>query len=104
MLRSKEAAAMIRSLFLSMQELNKGARRPADVPPSKVKKVAVLGAGFMGASVAYVTAEGRHRCGADRSRSGKRRQGQGHAKTVIDGRIKPRAARSRTRRSRCSRA
>ena len=27
-LRSKEAAAMIRSLFLSMQELNKGARRP----------------------------------------------------------------------------
>ena len=29
-LRSKEAAAMIRSLFLSMGELNKGARRPAD--------------------------------------------------------------------------
>ena len=28
-LRSKEAAAMIRSLFLSMGELNKGARRPA---------------------------------------------------------------------------
>src|SRR5947209_16308745 len=31
-LRSKEAAAMIRSLFLSMQELNKGARRPQNVP------------------------------------------------------------------------
>ena len=31
-LRSPEAAAMIRSLFVSMQELNKGARRPADVP------------------------------------------------------------------------
>ena len=28
-LRSPEAAAMIRSLFVSMQELNKGARRPA---------------------------------------------------------------------------
>ena len=27
-LRSPEAAAMIRSLFVSMQELNKGARRP----------------------------------------------------------------------------
>ena len=26
--RSPEAAAMIRSLFVSMQELNKGARRP----------------------------------------------------------------------------
>jgi 3-hydroxyacyl-CoA dehydrogenase/enoyl-CoA hydratase/3-hydroxybutyryl-CoA epimerase len=55
-LRTKEAAAMIRSLFVSMQELNKGARRPANVAPSKIKKVAVLGAGFMGASIAYVTA------------------------------------------------
>jgi len=56
-LRTKEAAAMIRSLFVSMQELNKGARRPANVPPSKIKKVAVLGAGFMGAGIAYVTAQ-----------------------------------------------
>lgn len=55
-LRSKEAASMIRSLFVSMQDLNKGARRPADVPPSKLKKVGVVGAGFMGAGIAYVTA------------------------------------------------
>jgi 3-hydroxyacyl-CoA dehydrogenase/enoyl-CoA hydratase/3-hydroxybutyryl-CoA epimerase len=55
-LRSKEAAAMIRTLFISMQELNKGARRPKDVPPTKLQKVGVVGAGFMGASVAYVTA------------------------------------------------
>ena len=56
-LRSPEAAAMIRSLFVSMQELNKGARRPAEVPPKPIKKVGVLGAGFMGAGVAYVTAQ-----------------------------------------------
>ena len=31
-LRSTEAAAMIRTLFISMGELNKGARRPAGVP------------------------------------------------------------------------
>jgi 3-hydroxyacyl-CoA dehydrogenase/enoyl-CoA hydratase/3-hydroxybutyryl-CoA epimerase len=55
-LRSKEAAAMIRTLFVSMQELNKGARRPANVAPIRIKKVAVLGAGFMGAGIAYVTA------------------------------------------------
>ncbi len=55
-LRSPEAAAMIRSLFLSMQELNKGARRPAAVPARAVKKVGVLGAGFMGAGIAYVSA------------------------------------------------
>ena len=56
-LRSPEAAAMIRSLFVSMQDLNKGARRPADVPPKPIKKIGVLGAGFMGAGVAYVTAQ-----------------------------------------------
>ncbi|HEX8166379.1 MAG TPA: 3-hydroxyacyl-CoA dehydrogenase NAD-binding domain-containing protein [Beijerinckiaceae bacterium] len=55
-LRSKEAAAMIRTLFISMGELNKGARRPAGVPATTIKKVGVLGAGFMGAGVAYVTA------------------------------------------------
>jgi 3-hydroxyacyl-CoA dehydrogenase/enoyl-CoA hydratase/3-hydroxybutyryl-CoA epimerase len=57
-LQTKEAAAMIRSLFLSMQELNKGARRPQNVPPTKVKKLAVIGAGFMGASVGFVSARG----------------------------------------------
>ncbi len=56
-LRTKEARAMIRSLFVSMQELNKGARRPQNVPVKKINKIAVLGAGFMGASIAYVTAQ-----------------------------------------------
>ena len=53
---SKEASAMIRSLFLSMGELNKGARRPADIPPTKLRKVGIIGAGFMGAGIAYVSA------------------------------------------------
>ena len=55
-LRSPEAAAMIRSLFVSMQELNKGARRPANVPAKPLKKIGVLGAGFMGGGIAYVSA------------------------------------------------
>ena len=55
-LRSTEAAMMVRSLFVSLQELNKGARRPAGVPETKFGKIAVLGAGFMGAGIAYVTA------------------------------------------------
>ena len=41
-LRTPEAASMIRSLFVSMQELNKGARRPKDVPPTTLKKVGVM--------------------------------------------------------------
>src|SRR4029079_4965402 len=56
-LRSPEAAAMIRSLFVSMQDLGKGARRPPGVPPSQIKKVGILGAGFMGAGIASVSAQ-----------------------------------------------
>ena len=55
-LMTKEARAMIRSLFVSLQELNKGARRP-DVETTPLKKVGVVGAGFMGAGIAYVTAK-----------------------------------------------
>ena len=55
-LRSTEAFSMIRSLFISMQELGKGARRPAGQPKTELKKIGVVGAGFMGASIAYVTA------------------------------------------------
>ncbi len=87
-LRSNEAAAMIRSLFLSMQELNKGARRPANVPPTKVKKLAVIGAGFMGASVGYVSARaGIDVVLIDRDQESADK-GKGHAQTVIDDLIK----------------
>ena len=52
-----EAKAMIRSLFLSMQELGKGANRPAGHPKTEFKKIAVIGAGLMGAGIAYVQAK-----------------------------------------------
>jgi 3-hydroxyacyl-CoA dehydrogenase / enoyl-CoA hydratase / 3-hydroxybutyryl-CoA epimerase len=55
-LRSPEAAAMIRTLFVSMQDLNKGARRPANEPATSLKKIGVVGAGFMGAGIAQVSA------------------------------------------------
>ncbi len=55
-LRSQEARAMIRSLFVSMGELNKGARRPKGEPQARIGKVGIIGAGFMGASIAYVAA------------------------------------------------
>ncbi|KQQ80590.1 FAD-dependent oxidoreductase [Aureimonas sp. Leaf324] len=56
-LQTTEAAMMIRSLFVSMQALNKGARRPAGVPEQAIAKVGVVGAGFMGAGIAYVAAK-----------------------------------------------
>ncbi|MGI9401531.1 MAG: 3-hydroxyacyl-CoA dehydrogenase NAD-binding domain-containing protein [Rhizobiaceae bacterium] len=57
-LQSTEAGMMIRTLFLSLQDLNKGARRPADVPKASISKVGILGGGgFMGAGIGYVTAK-----------------------------------------------
>ena len=55
-LMTPQAQAMIRSLFLSKQELDKGAVRPAGQPRSDPKKVTVIGAGMMGAGIAYVQA------------------------------------------------
>ena len=52
-----EAKAMIRSLFLSMQELSKGANRPAGHPKTEFTKISVIGAGLMGAGIAYVQAK-----------------------------------------------
>ncbi|MBV1868208.1 MAG: 3-hydroxyacyl-CoA dehydrogenase, partial [Marinosulfonomonas sp.] len=53
---SPSSGAMIRSLFLNKEALEKGAVRPADVADQKVRKVGVLGAGMMGAGIAYVSA------------------------------------------------
>jgi 3-hydroxyacyl-CoA dehydrogenase/enoyl-CoA hydratase/3-hydroxybutyryl-CoA epimerase len=50
------ARNIIRTTFISKQAAEKGARRPAGVPKSEVKKVGVLGAGMMGAGIAYVSA------------------------------------------------
>ncbi|RJF86280.1 3-hydroxyacyl-CoA dehydrogenase [Oleomonas cavernae] len=53
---------MIRTLFISMQELNKGVRRPAGQPATDVKKLGILGAGMMGAGIAYVSASAGIEC------------------------------------------
>ena len=55
-LMTPQATAMIRTLFGSMQALGKGAVRPQGPPKSDPKKVAVIGAGMMGAGIAYVQA------------------------------------------------
>ncbi len=54
-LMNPSSAAMIRSLFVNKEALEKGANRP-DVPDQKVRKVGILGAGMMGAGIAYVSA------------------------------------------------
>ncbi|KQZ82819.1 3-hydroxyacyl-CoA dehydrogenase [Mesorhizobium sp. Root157] len=87
-LQTKEAAAMIRSLFVSLQELNKGARRPEGVPDTQFKKIAVLGAGFMGAGIAHVTAKaGIPVVLLDRD-TASAEKGKAHSAELMDGLIK----------------
>lgn len=56
-LRDPVARSMLRTLFFSLQECQKGARRPKDVPRFDVKKVGIVGAGLMGQGIAHVSAK-----------------------------------------------
>ncbi|MGQ0742278.1 MAG: 3-hydroxyacyl-CoA dehydrogenase NAD-binding domain-containing protein [Alphaproteobacteria bacterium] len=56
LLMQPSARNMVRTLFISMQELGKGARRPESEAPATVKTLGVLGAGLMGSGIAYVSA------------------------------------------------
>ncbi|MER5219618.1 3-hydroxyacyl-CoA dehydrogenase NAD-binding domain-containing protein [Streptomyces flaveus] len=44
---------MIQAFFFDLQAVNSGANRPKGIEPRQVRKVAVLGAGMMGAGIAY---------------------------------------------------
>src|SRR5690606_22994564 len=44
---------MIQAFFFDLQAVNSGANRPRGVEPRQVRRVAVLGAGMMGAGIAY---------------------------------------------------
>ncbi|WP_320782961.1 3-hydroxyacyl-CoA dehydrogenase NAD-binding domain-containing protein [Streptomyces sp. CRN 30] len=50
------AKNMIQAFFFDLQAVNAGASRPAGVAPRKVRRAAVLGAGMMGAGIAYACA------------------------------------------------
>ncbi len=78
------AKGMMRTLFVSLQELGKGANRPPNVSKYEVKKAAVLGAGMMGAGIAYVQAlAGIETVLLDVSQQGADK-GKAHAKDILD--------------------
>jgi 3-hydroxyacyl-CoA dehydrogenase/enoyl-CoA hydratase/3-hydroxybutyryl-CoA epimerase len=57
LLKGPVARSMLRTLFFSLLDARKGARRPKDVPRQDVKKVGVIGAGLMGQGIAQVSAK-----------------------------------------------
>lgn len=54
---SPEATNLITSMWVQLNQIKKGHSRPKGFAAQKINKVAVLGAGMMGAGIAYVTAK-----------------------------------------------
>ena len=77
LLRDPVAKSMIRTLFFGLQEANKLARRPKDVPKQEYSKIGVLGAGLMGVGIATVSVQAgldivlvdRHQAAADKGKA-----------------------------------
>jgi 3-hydroxyacyl-CoA dehydrogenase/enoyl-CoA hydratase/3-hydroxybutyryl-CoA epimerase len=82
-LMNPSSTAMIRSLFINKEALEKGANRP-QAPDQTVRKLGVLGAGMMGAGIAYVAANAgievvlidRDQAAADK--------GKGYSEAILD--------------------
>ena len=88
LLMNPSSSAMIRSLFLNKEALEKGAVRPKDVADQSVKKVGVLGAGMMGAGIAHVSAlAGIEVVLLDMDQAAADR-GKAHSEGILDGGIK----------------
>jgi len=86
-LLNPSSSAMIRSLFINKGALEKGANRPA-VPDERVKKVGVLGAGMMGAGIAYVSANAGIEVVLIDSTQEAADRGKSYSTGILDGGIK----------------
>ena len=86
-LLNPSSSAMIRSLFINKEALDKGAVRPA-APDQSVKKLGVLGAGMMGAGIAYVSANAGIEVVLIDATQASADKGKAHAEGILDKGIK----------------
>ena len=77
------SSAMIRSLFINKGALEKGANRP-EAPDQAVRKLGVIGAGMMGAGIAYVSANAGIEVVLIDAAQEAAERGRGHAESLLD--------------------
>ena len=84
LLASKEAKNMIRTGFMELQKAKKGIARPKTEPKYEIKKLGILGAGMMGAGIAYVSAKaGMNVVLKDVTQEGAEK-GKAYSKAILD--------------------
>ncbi len=86
-LMNPSSSAMIRSLFINKEALEKGANRPA-VAEQTVRKLGVIGAGMMGAGIAYVSANAGIEVVLIDSTQEAADRGRAHSESILDKGIK----------------
>ncbi len=86
-LMNPSSSAMIRSLFINKEALEKGAVRPA-LPDQSVKTLGVLGAGMMGAGIAHVAASAGIKVVLIDAGQEAADRGKAHAEALLDKAVK----------------
>jgi 3-hydroxyacyl-CoA dehydrogenase/enoyl-CoA hydratase/3-hydroxybutyryl-CoA epimerase len=85
---SQASRNMINTLWFQLNAIKKGASRPSGIAPSTVRKVGVLGAGMMGAGIAYVSAKAGISVVLLDSTQQAAERGKGYAQGLLDKALK----------------
>ncbi|MFA6310132.1 MAG: 3-hydroxyacyl-CoA dehydrogenase NAD-binding domain-containing protein [Sterolibacterium sp.] len=91
---SQVAKNMIGTFFFQMNEIKAGGSRPAGIPVWKATKVGILGAGMMGAGIAYASAARGISCVLKDVTQEAADRGKGYSQKLTDKRVKKGAASS----------
>ena len=81
---NQQSKNMIQAFFFDLQAINAGKLRPAGVPPFKATKVGVLGAGMMGAGIAYSCARAGMEVVLKDVEQANAEQGKAYSETLLD--------------------
>ena len=85
---SQESRNMIATLWYQLNAIKKGASRPAGVAASKVGRLGILGAGMMGAGIAYVSAKAGIECVLLDTTQDAAERGKGYSQGLLDRAVK----------------